>query len=254
MNAIVRAGTLSQFIENATPLVVEAKIHFESRGAELKAVDPANVGMVAESLRSEGFESYEVDGSILGVSLVRLGDAIGLADKDDLVHLEYNEETRKLHIEVDGFEYTLALIDQSSIRQEPDIPPVEDELGATVVLEARQLSRAAKAADLVDDQVAFGASVDNEVVYAEATGDIDDMRLEWGRGDTLEGTKIEDDAFSRYSLDYLKDMLKPLDAGAEVTMRVGEGYPVFLESEFADGHGELRHMLAPKVTTSEGRR
>ena len=245
--AIVRADHLAQFVDNANALAREAKLRLD--GDELRAavVDPANVGMIEQSLAADAFESYDFDGGVIGVSLDRLDDVLGMADSDDLVRLELDEETRKLHISIDGLEYTLALIDPDSIRQEPAVPDIGAELTATLVCEARELHHAAKAADLCSGHIAFGASVGGEVFYAEAEGDTDDVRYEWSRDDTREGSAVEADAHSLYSLDYLKDMLKPITASAETTLRVGEGFPMFMDSRFASGHGELRYMLAPRV-------
>lgn len=247
MSAIARADRLEQFVENAHTLAPEAKLHLDADALGCAVVDPANVGMVDQTLAADGFESYEFDGGVIGVSLDRLSDVLGMADSDDLVHLDLDEQTRKLHIDIGDLEYTLALIDPDSIRQEPDIPDIEDKLSATFVGEARDLQRARTAADLCSDHIAFGASVDGELFYAEAEGDTDDVRVEWGRDDCLEGSTVDADAHSLFSLDYLKDMLAPINASTETTLRIGEEFPLFLDSQFADEHGDLRYSLAPRI-------
>lgn len=245
--AIIRADKLEQFVDNAHTLVAEAKIHLGTEEMRLAAVDPANVGMVDESLAADAFESYEFDGGVIGVSLERLADVLGMASNDDLVFLELDSETRKLAIEIGGLEYTLALIDPDSIRQEPDIPDIEDELTATFVGEARDLQRARKAADLCSDHIAFGADVGGELFYADAEGDTDDVRVTWEREDCGEGSAVDADAHSLFSLGYVKDMLSPLNASEETTLQVGEDFPMLLDSQFADGDGDLRYSLAPRV-------
>ncbi len=119
-DAIVRADRLQATLDSVGVLVEECKIHLDESGVEIRAVDPANVGMVDLSLDEAAFESYQADGGLIGVNLTRLADIAGMADSDQLVHLELDEETRKLHISIDGLEYTLALIDPESIREEPD--------------------------------------------------------------------------------------------------------------------------------------
>jgi proliferating cell nuclear antigen len=247
VSAIVRADRLAQFVDNAGALALEAKFHLDEDGLESAVVDPANVGMVEQSLAAAAFESYEFDGDVIGVGLERLDDVLGMADSDDLVHLELDASTRTLAIAVGGLEYTLALIDPDAIRQEPDVPDIGEELTATLVCEARELQHASTAADLCSDHIAFGAKPGSEVLYAEAQGDTDDVRYEWDREDTREGTTVTASAHSSYSLEYITDVLKPIAASTETVLQVGTDVPMFIESGFADGHGHRKYMIAPRT-------
>jgi proliferating cell nuclear antigen len=242
-NAIVSAGTLRDALDSVSVLVDECKIRLEEDELAIKAVDPANVGMVDLSLDAEAFESYEADGGVIGVNLSRLEDIAGMGAAGDLVHLELDEETRKLHIRIDGLSYTLALIDPDSIRQEPDIPDLD--LPAEIVLEGSHLDRGIKAADMVSDHIALRVDQEAETFHIEAEGDTDDVDLELGTEDliALDGGPAE----SLFSLDYLKDMNKAIPSDAEVTMELGEEFPVKLHFEFAEGLGSVTYMLAPRI-------
>jgi proliferating cell nuclear antigen len=242
-NAIVSAGTLRDALDSVSVLVDECKIRLEEDELAIKAVDPANVGMVDLSLDAEAFESYEADGGVIGVNLSRLEDIAGMGAAGDLVHLELDEETRKLHIRIDGLSYTLALIDPDSIRQEPDIPDLD--LPAEIVLEGSHLDRGIKAADMVSDHIALRVDQEADTFHIEAEGDTDDVDLELGTEDliTLDGGPAE----SLFSLDYLKDMNKAIPSDAEVTMELGEEFPVKLHFEFAEGLGSVTYMLAPRI-------
>ena len=57
-NAIVSADTLQAALDSVSVLVDECKIHLEDDGMEIRAVDPANVGMVDLRLEAAAFESY----------------------------------------------------------------------------------------------------------------------------------------------------------------------------------------------------
>jgi len=242
-NAIVSADTLQSTLESVGVLVDECKIHLDDDGLAIRAVDPANVGMVDLSLDAAAFESYEADGGLIGVNLVRLQDIAGMADSDQLVHLELDEETRKLHISIDGLEYTLALIDPDSIREEPDLPDLD--LPATVVIEGRDIDRAVTAADMVSDHIELGVDDEEGVFYVRAEGDTDDVHLELGTDDLID--LVAGPASSLFSLDYLKDMDKAIPADAEVTMELGEEFPVKLHFDIAEGQGEVTFMLAPRI-------
>ena len=166
-----------------------------------------------------------------------------MANSGDLIHLELDEETRKLHIQIDGLSYTLALIDPDSIRQEPDIPDLD--LPADIVLEGSQLNRGITAADMVSDHIALRVDAADEAFYIEAEGDTDDVDLQLDSDDLIDLTA--GDADSLFSLDYLKDMNKAIPKSTEVTAELGEEFPVKLHYEFGEGLGQVTYMLAPRI-------
>jgi proliferating cell nuclear antigen len=241
--AIVSASTLRDALDSVSVLVDECKIRLNEDELAIRAVDPANVGMVDLSLDAAAFESYESDGGIIGVNLGRLEDIAGMANSGDLVHLELDEETRKLHIQIDGLSYTLALIDPDSIRQEPDIPDLD--LPASIVVEGAQLARGIKAADMVSDHIALRVDEEAETFHIEAEGDTDDVDLKLGTEDLID--LQPGPANSLFSLDYLKDMNKAIPSDAEVTVELGEEFPVKLHYQFAEAQGQVTYMLAPRI-------
>jgi proliferating cell nuclear antigen len=241
--AIISASTLRDALDSVSVLVEECKIRLNEDELAIRAVDPANVGMVDLSLEAAAFESYEADGGVIGVNLSRLEDIAGMANSGDLIQLELDEETRKLHIQIDGLSYTLALIDPDSIRQEPDIPDLD--LPAEIVVEGNQMDRGIKAADMVSDHIRLRVDEEDEAFYIEAEGDTDDVDLKLPREDLIDLTAGPAD--SLFSLDYLKDMNKAIPSDAEVTVELGEEFPVKLHYEFGEGMGHVTYMLAPRI-------
>ena len=242
-NSIVSADTLGDALDSVSVLVDECKIRLEDEGLTIRAVDPANVGMVDLTLDAASFESYETDGGVIGVNLSRLEEFVGMADSGQLVQLELEEETRKLHVQIEGLEGTLALIDPESIRQEPDLPDLD--LPANIVVEGADIARAVTAADMVSDHIALGVDGDDETFYVDAEGDTDDVHLELTRDDLIDLTA--GGARSLFSLDYLQDMNKAIPSDAEVSMELGEEFPVKLHFDIAEGNGNVTYMLAPRI-------
>jgi len=243
-SAIIDAGTLGDVLDAADTIVQECKLHLGEDGVEITAVDPANVAMVDIDFRAGAFESYEATGGVIGVNLERLQDVVGMADSGDLIHLDLDEETRKLHVEVGGLEMTMALIDPDSIRQEPDLPDLD--LPATVAVEGAEIDRMVRAADLVSDHIAIGADAAAEVFYAEAEGDTDDVQLEMS-GDDFIMDSIDGDAHSMFSLDYLKDFERAIPGDVEVAIDVGEEFPIKMRYSLADGDVPVTNMCAPRI-------
>ena len=241
--AIVSASTLRDALDSVSVLVDECKIRLNEDDLSIRAVDPANVGMVDLTLDAASFESYEADGGVIGVNLSKLEDFVGMANSDQLVELELDEETRKVQIRIDGLTSTLALIDPDSSRQEPDIPDLD--LPATIVAEGNQLSRGIKAADMVSDHVRLRVDDEEEAFHIPAQGDTDDVDFQLDADDLIDLTSGTAD--SLFSLDYLKDMNKAIPKDAEVTMELGEEFPVKLHYRIAEGQGNVTYMLAPRI-------
>jgi len=239
----IRGDRLQTVLNTVGALVNECKIHLGEDGIEIRAVGPANVAMVDLALDADAFETYAANGGLIGVGLERLSDIAGMAGSDQLVHLDLNEDTRKLHISIDGLEYTLALIDPESIRQEPDIPDLD--LPATVVLEGRTIARAVTAADMVGDHIELGVKAEAGVFYADAEGDTDDVHLALAGDDLIDLEAAP--ASSLFSLDYLDDMNTAIPKAGEVTVDLGEEYPTKLHFDIADGQGAVTFMLAPRI-------
>jgi len=159
-----------------------------------------------------------------------------MANSGDLIHLELNEETRKLHIEIDGLSYTLALIDPDSPSDRSRISPTSIRL--RIVVEGAQINRGITAADMVSDHIRLRVDETDEAFFIEAEGDTDDVDLRLAREDLIALTAGPAD--SLFSLDYLKDMNKAIPSDAEVTIELGEEFPVKLHYGFAGGARALR--------------
>jgi len=244
--AIATKSELESFTEPISQLVEECKVNLNEDGLHVRAVDPANVAMVESNAHAGGFESYEADGGLIGLNVDRFEDVIGMANSGDLVHLELDEETRKLTIQIEGMEFTLALIDPDTIRAEPDIPDLD--LTSEIVLEGRHIARGIKAADMVSDHITLAVDEKEELFEIEAEGDTDDVHIGLDRDDLID--LQVGPARSLFSLDYLQDMNKAIDADDEVTVKLGEEFPVKLSFTTEEGNVDVQYMLSPRIQSN----
>lgn len=246
--AIIAADTLDTFFEHADALVDECKLRLESDALRTTFVEPANVAMGDLELDIDAFETYHTEGGVIGVVIEAIRDVLSLVDGDTLVQLWLDAETRRLELEADGLEYTLALIDPDSIRQEPDLPELE--LAGRVVLEGRDLNQALTAADLCSDHVSItgqaDADVDREAVVIGADGDTDAVKWTFDSKAALD-LVVEEPCRSLFSLDYLNAVESPLPASAEVAIRFGDEMPMRLAYSAAQGHCHVDYLVAPRI-------
>jgi proliferating cell nuclear antigen len=248
LSATVEADELDDFVNNISVLVDECKIRTSPDGLRVRAVDPANVGMVDAELDAEAFEGFDTTTGVLGVDLGRFEEVVSLADSGDLVTMEYDTETRKLHIATNGVEYTLALIDPDSIRQEPEIPDLD--LPCSLEVETSDINRGIKAADMVSDHIAFKTerAHSGDQFIIEAEGDTDDIELELGNED-LVSSSIGGDVASLFSLEYMKDIKKALPTTGSVGMEMGDEFPIKIRFSNEEETQDVEFMLAPRINS-----
>ncbi|MGM0770036.1 MAG: DNA polymerase sliding clamp [Halobacteriota archaeon] len=239
--ATIDAYLLKDSIETLAVLVDEARFRISPEGIAVRAVDPANVAMVSFDLATEAFDDFSADDCELGLDLSRVTDILGVADRDDKVHMELNEDTKKLMIQIGGFSYTLSLLDPSTIRAEPRIPQLE--LPSEITLNGKDLQKAVKAAEKISDHMLLG--VEGENFFMEAEGDTDRVKLTMSR-DQLIDIK-PNDTRSLFSLDYLSDIIKPASKSNEVTLHLGKDFPIKINFSIANGAGTIGYLLAPRI-------
>jgi proliferating cell nuclear antigen len=241
--SIVQAETFQDWLEPVAALVDECKIAIGDSGLAISAVDPANVGCVDTNLDADAFESYEANVGEIGVNLDRLSDVVGFGSSGQLVQLELDRGTGKLHVTVGVLDYTLALIDPDTIRQEPELPELGLPLRA--VLQGDDLSTMVEAADMVADHVALGGDLEDRALYSDAQGDTDDATVTYAQADLIDYEGA--DVHSLFSLDYLKDMSGAIPDDAEVTIRLGDSMPARMDYALAEGRASVRYQLAPRI-------
>jgi proliferating cell nuclear antigen len=248
----IDAADLETYLEAYATLVDEMKLNITPEGFTARAVDPANVAMIDETLPADRFEHYSSTGGTIGFNLDRLLNILGMAETGDRAELELDQETRKLQIQLGGLSYTLALIDPDSIRAEPDIPELD--LAAEATITGAQFDRGLTAVDMVTDHLTLrvGETDDGEeALVIEGEGDTDDVDLELTGEECLGLAGVDSEAESLFSLDFLKDMNKAIPKSTEVTLRFDDEHPVMIEFDALpnDDDGELpvRFMLAPRI-------
>lgn len=244
--ASIEAGSLRDAMDTIHAIVDECRLHFCNDGLVIRAVDPANVAMVDESIGTDAFKSYETDCGEIGINLERVMEVVGIADDSEtLVQFNLNPEVRKLEMQVGSVEYTLALIDPDSIRMEPDIPELD--LPAEVSVDSAEFKRGIRAGDMVSDHLRYRVDPQAEQFITAADGDTDDVNLELGEDD-LEDVEWGA-ADSLFSLDYLKDLRKPIPKETTLLMQLGEEFPLKISLTMADGAVEVTYMLAPRISS-----
>lgn len=243
--AVVNADTIQTTVDLVDAVVDECHLYLDEDGIRIPAMDPATVAAVELTLDGGAFESYEANDAHVGVDLSRLGDIVGMADRDQLVSFALDSETRKLEIRIGELTYTLALLDPDTVRSPPDQTKLDFEFPGGLVTDAADFDRAVKAADMVSDHVTLGIDEDEEVFYVEAAGDTDDVSLALSADELVEFTSGE--AHSLFSIDYLKAIDRAMPRDIEIDLELGTDLPLALRYEFAEGAGSVEYIVSPRI-------
>lgn len=228
-------------------LLHEAKVHFDSDGVHVTAVDAATVAQFDDTtLSPRAFEAYTAEGqAVIGIAFDNLIDKLGPASKDELVEFEVDMATRHLRLRYGSAEVTLAMIDPETVRSEPDSPDLD--LPNTVTLTGAQLRRAVEVTKMVGDHIDIEADPDSREVTFRSQGDTDDADVTYDDADLDDPTVVAEETVSIYSLGYLDALTKPIPDDSAVTLTFGEDLPMYLDWEAFDGAFTVRQMIAPRI-------
>jgi proliferating cell nuclear antigen len=243
LKAAIDADIFGESIDAIAALVTECRLHIGEEGIRTRAVDTANVAMVALDLKPDAFSSFEATPGELGIDIAKMKNIIAMMGKGDTLHLSLPENGHKLELSFGGYKYSITLLDVNTIRKDPNPPTIE--LPGTIILSGNTLNNAIKAAAVISDKIALGIDAAANTFFMEAEGDTDHIRLELS-GDELEGL-VTAEARSLFSLDYLKDMGKVMSRADRVEIHIGIDHPVKFSFDIADGNGHVEYLLAPRI-------
>ncbi len=246
--AKIDATALRECLETVTAIVDEGKLRITDEGLKLRAVDPANVSMISFVLQSDAFdefhfscESEEGDNETeIGMDFVKLLGILGIGGKED-IELKLDEHAQKVYIRMGSLAYTHSLLDPASLRKEPKVPELE--FPAQVIIETEEFRRAIRAAEKIGDNIVLG--VDGEEFFMEAEGEMDKLRLGLTKEQLIHLTPKT--VSSLYSLEYISAMSKGMSHAENITLNLGEKYPMQLDFELAEGKAKISYLLAPRI-------
>jgi proliferating cell nuclear antigen len=254
-SAQIKASLLQHVLTAVRAVVDEARLSVDQQGISLRAADGANVAMADLRVRSEAFTKFAATEGTLGVNFTQLADVVSMADSEQTVSLTLDSDTRKLHIEFQELEYTLATIDPQSMRRPPEIP--EFKTPVSIISTQRQLNRALTSANMLSDHLRLTADPQAKQLTAFAEGDTDKVELTLTTEDLTEFALTDDSlppdsdtVVSLFALEYLTSFKSAIPKDAELTLHIGDEAPLTLHLPLADGDVTLTYILAPRIQSS----
>jgi len=225
-------------------LVNEVNLKITKDYIELIAMDPANVAMVIFKLLSSAFSEYDVDEEkILGINLNSFTQLLKRVKPSDILTMELDEDRNRLNVILKGTsvrKFDLALLDIE--HREQKIPNLT--FDANVKTNNLLFNEAIEDMDVISDSLSLQIADGSLFVKGEGSLSSGKVEITPDQETEIEGSEAK----SKYSVEYLKKMIKGSKLANEVYLHFGNDYPLKMEYRLVD-RLSLVFILAPRVST-----
>jgi len=232
---------LKEPISIISELVNEATFKIDKDKIELIAMDPANVAMVIFKLLSTAFTEYDVKEPLdLTINLDSFKQVLKRINADDAMTLELINNKLKIELKSNTTRtFNLSLINsEASVKKVPDLKfPLKIEMQTSL------FDQAIEDSDIISDSVSF--IVDKDMFTLESLGSLTSSKVDL-LNDNLTKIQAQDKVSSRYSIEYLKKMIKTSKLSNEVLIQFNKDYPLKLSYKILDKM-LMEFILAPRV-------
>src|SRR3989344_179896 len=208
---LVESKYLKEGISIISELVNDVNLRVTSTGLELIAMDPANVAMVIYKLLSSAFVVYELEkDTVLGINLDHFRQVLRRVKPTDSLTLELDEEKNRLNVLLQGDtfrRFSLSLID-------------------------------------IDDSE---QKIPNLSFVVRGEGNLSQGRIEIkSDNETDIVNSIDGDIRAKYSIEYLKKIIRGSKLSGAVSLQFAQDYPLKVEYRVVDKMS-MTFILAPRV-------
>lgn len=221
-------------------------------GLSLQAMDSSHVALVSLNLSMDGFEHYRADTNmVLGVSIANLAKVMKLADNNDRITLQADQEATHLKIIFESkndrtteFNLNLITIDSEHLA----IP--ETEYSSVVQLNSGEFSKICK--ELFSLSETVQVTTNPEYVQFSVEGEVGagSVKLCANEGDKREDQtliEVTEAVQQQFALRYLNMFNKASSLSSQTRLLLHNEQPLVVEFKI-DQLGTLKYFLAPKIS------
>ena len=232
-------------LTNVSEFITEGTFKIDKDGISLNATDPTMVVLVRFKYLSTQFDEYKTgEDEKISLNIDNLLSTLKRAKAADKTTFELDKENNKFQITFSGAatrKFVIPLIDL----EETEPPEMNLEFGATIDISSSVLEDGIGDASIVTDTITLGAEAKEFSI--SATGDFNNMQLRLEKGaEGLISIKADSSVSSKYSLDYLKKIIKAGKISNSAKLEMGNDYPIRITFRQVDKL-ELSYILAPRV-------
>jgi proliferating cell nuclear antigen len=239
--ARMKMEVLREIVEVISTLVSEVKLGVSKDGVDVKAVDPSHVAMLVLKLNKGAFEEFTGEPTEIGIDVEKLKEVLRLSKPGDVLDLQFDGGKNRLVISVGKVTRSMSIVDPAGIT-DPKVPNVNPPGIAVVKMD--ELRQGIRGSETISDHVTLMLDPDGFTMHSEGETDRVDLKIP---KEGLPKLEVKEKVKSMYPLDFFSSMVKSITSSEEVTLHVGNEYPLKIEFAVAGGRGDGRFLLAPRV-------
>lgn len=231
-------NTLKSSIDALATFINIGNFNFSESGVYFKAIDPSQILLVDYSLPKEAFESYlSQQDKTIALDLVELGRVMNRIPIEDALKMNISDSEFKV-VSKGTIErnFRMPLLEVS----ENEISIPKSKFDAKVEINARLFK------DILKDASLFASSVilrtKNDQFIVETKGSKGNFKAVCKDNINM---KTNDDVVSKYSLDFLKNIIKEADNDKEIIVEFKTDAPI--KVTFNISEATLKYHLAHMI-------
>lgn len=232
---------LKNLVNILSSSISEAKIRVDEKGLYLVEMDPANVMMSEIKLLKGAFKEYKIKKPFdFGISIDILKERLSIVESKDVLTLEIKKKElpNDLIITIQGKYKKVLKVPLIEIESDHKIPELD--IKAKIVIPSKDFKNIIKDFCKIDERIEFicdkGLTLHSEKLDIPIKSGKDIKITKKGSG------KIA----SKYSLEYLKHVIKADILSKEVIIEFSTDYPAIFTYSVKDEF-QLRIILAPRI-------
>ena len=237
-------GLLRDSLATISELLDETELHIKEKGIEMISADRAVVVVVDFMLSRNAFKEYNHQSDMkIGVNLISLLSVLRRARPQDKLRIKVEDNKLFLTLESDSTRsFVLPLIGVS--REES--PPVDKlDFSASIKINSDVLGSGIEDAELIADSVVFTVRKDAFVMKSESDSSSTQLMLPTGT-EGLNIINVNEPVRARYSVDYLKKIIKAKKVAEMASVHMSTDYPMRISFD-VPGKITLGFILAPRI-------
>ncbi|OPY25091.1 MAG: DNA polymerase sliding clamp C [Methanobacterium sp. PtaU1.Bin242] len=243
--AINYSDKLKSVVEMLYSLTENVTMEITSEGLEIKDLDDSHITYIYLKAPKKVFSNFTLKGDVerFGLDIEKFQDLINLAQEDDQIVLEKDDNNPELIISFENIDRRIFKLPSALLELEsPEMPVFDDEGYVKIKIPLKLFKNEIETLENASAgySAKFIINKDKLIIETKPGADKTGGLVEYSHGE-----RVLKSVMSVYSLEKLSKILKA-EASEIISLEMDDEMPVRIKSELSNG-GELVFLLAPRI-------
>lgn len=207
-------------LEGISSLIQETNVRFKDDGIYIQAIDKTQILLVDFYYPKALFDTYSVDPSLIGLNIQELYNMVSRSFDKDKFKLELKDNSLQLTL-LGSIQrkFNTPFIDVGDL--EINVPEID--YNSTITISAYLLKEILKDVSLISNTLTL--KILDGKLFVESFGDKGNIETVVSKAKV----KSKENVTAKFSLAYLKNITKSIDNDLDITLKIKDESPLFLE-------------------------